>query len=55
VKTGTTDENGQVSLSVDPSLRPNQEEGTLVVDIKPPASGGYADERDNTKILVVES
>jgi hypothetical protein len=54
IKTGTTNEDGTVQLSLDPSLRPNQAEGTLVVEIKPPASGGYADDRDNTAVLVIE-
>lgn len=55
VTTGTTGEDGTVQLSVSPELRPNQAEGTLVVEIKPPASGGYADERDNTAVLVVDN
>ncbi|MEF8757402.1 MAG: carboxypeptidase regulatory-like domain-containing protein [Halobacteriales archaeon] len=55
VTTGTTGEDGSVRLSVSPDLRPNQAEGTLVVDVKPPASGGYADERDNTDVLVVDA
>ena len=55
IATGTTDVDGQVELTVNPALHPNQEEGTLVVEIKPPASGGYADERDNTEVLVIET
>jgi hypothetical protein len=53
VKTASTGRDGTVSVRVDPTLRPNQEDGTLVVDIKPPAGSEFADERGNTEILVV--
>lgn len=53
VKTATTGRDGTASVTVDPSLRPNQEDGTLVIDVKPPAGSEFADERGNTKILVV--
>ncbi|WP_128477353.1 DUF7382 domain-containing protein [Halorussus pelagicus] len=53
VATATTGENGVATLSVDPRLGPNQQEGTLDVRIKPPAGGDYADERENTAILVL--
>lgn len=53
VATATTGEDGTATLRVDPSLRPNQAEGTLVVDVKPPAGGGYRDRRANTRVLVV--
>jgi hypothetical protein len=53
VRSGTTGENGQVSISVDPTLRANQDEGTLLVEVKPPAGSGYVDRRGNTKVLVV--
>lgn len=53
VKTATTGRDGTASVRVDPTLRPNQEDGTLVVDIKPPAGSEFADERGNTEILVV--
>jgi hypothetical protein len=53
VRTATTGPNGTATLSVAPRLRPNQDEGTLVIDIKPPAGSGFADERGNTKVLVV--
>jgi hypothetical protein len=53
VQTATTGPNGTATVSVAPRLRPNQDEGTLVIDIKPPAGSGFADERGNTKVLVV--
>jgi arylsulfatase A-like enzyme len=55
VRTATTGEKGQASVSVSPGLGPNQDQGTLKVQIKPPASGGYTDDRDNTAILVVKN
>jgi hypothetical protein len=54
VKTETTGENGEATVSVDPDLGANQQEGTLEVNIKPPAGSEYADERENTAILVVQ-
>jgi hypothetical protein len=54
VATATTDASGNATVTVDPSLGRNQREGTLVIDVKPPAAGGYTDKRGNTKILVVE-
>lgn len=50
--TATTDYNGTATLSISPSLRPNQREGTVELDVKPP-SGSYADRRANTPVLVV--
>ena len=53
IRTATTGENGRGTLSLDPSLGPNQDEGTVTLDIKPPATGGYTDERRNTAVLVI--
>ncbi|MDG5777809.1 carboxypeptidase regulatory-like domain-containing protein [Haloarculaceae archaeon H-GB1-1] len=53
IVTATTNENGTATLRLDPSLGPNQEEGTVELDVKPPASGQYTDRRENTKVLVV--
>ena len=50
--TARTDYRGEATLPVSPSLRPNQREGTFEFDVKPP-SGGYADRRANTQVLVV--
>lgn len=55
VATAKSGPDGNVTVTVDPSLGPNQAEGTLVVDVKPPAGGQYADRRENTYVLVVES
>lgn len=54
VATGRSDERGNATVSIDPSLGSNQAEGTLVVDVKPPAGSQYADRRENTYVLVVE-
>jgi len=53
VTTARTDANGTATLSLSPSLGPNQQEGTIRFDVKPPAGGQYADERGNTEVLVV--
>ena len=53
VATATTNETGVATVSVTPELGPNQADGTLTIDVKPPAGSDYADERENTEILVV--
>lgn len=53
VETATSSADGTASVSVAPSLGPNQDKGTLTVTIKPPAGSQFADERANTEILVV--
>ncbi|MFB6161641.1 MAG: carboxypeptidase regulatory-like domain-containing protein [Haloferacaceae archaeon] len=53
VATATTGEKGTATVAVAPALRSNQQEGTLVIEVKPPAGGGYRDRRGNTKVLVV--
>lgn len=47
-----TNENGVATLAIDPSLRPNQDEGRIELDIQPP-HGEYVDKQENTGILVV--
>jgi hypothetical protein len=54
VATATTNEEGVATVDVAPELGPNQPDGTLTVEVKPPAEGDYVDERENTKVLVVE-
>jgi hypothetical protein len=53
VRTGTTSGDGTASVSITPSLGPNQEEGSLEIDVKPPAGSEYTDKRANTEVLVV--
>jgi len=53
VVTAKTDASGTAALSIAPSLGPNQEEGTVSLSVKPPAGSQYADDRENTNILVV--
>jgi len=53
VVTAKTDANGTATLSLAPSLGPNQEEGTVSLSVKPPAGSQYADDRENTNVLVV--
>ncbi|MFB6139427.1 MAG: carboxypeptidase regulatory-like domain-containing protein [Halosimplex sp.] len=54
VTTARTDANGTATLSLSPELGPNQDEGTIQFDVKPPAGGQYADQRSNTEVLVVD-
>jgi hypothetical protein len=53
VETATTDEHGVAELRLTPELRPNQGDGTVEFEVKPPAGSEYADERGNTALLVV--
>jgi hypothetical protein len=53
VRTATSGADGRATLSLDPGLGPNQNEGTVTLDVKPPATGQYADKRENAKVLVV--
>ncbi|PSQ28526.1 Ig domain-containing protein group 1 domain-containing protein [Halobacteriales archaeon QS_9_68_17] len=52
-KTATTGEDGRATVSVEPRLGPNQDEGELEIDIKPPSGDEYVDRRANTAVLVV--
>lgn len=54
VKTAKTGSNGTARVRIDPTLGPNQAEGTVKFDVKPPG-GNYADRRSNTELLVVKS
>jgi len=53
VATAETGSGGNATLSLSPSLGPNQQEGTVVFDVKPPASSNYRDSQANTELLVV--
>lgn len=55
VATAETGAGGNATLSLSPSLGPNQQEGTVTFDVKPPAGSSYRDTRTNTHLLVVES
>ncbi|PSP33886.1 Ig domain-containing protein group 1 domain-containing protein [Halobacteriales archaeon QH_10_67_22] len=53
VATASTNASGMATLSLSPSLGPNQDEGTVELQVKPPAGSQYADERENTEVLVL--
>ncbi|WP_340100151.1 DUF7382 domain-containing protein [Salinibaculum salinum] len=53
VETAKTRTNGTATMSLDPKLGPNQVEGTIKFDVKPPG-GDYADRRENTELLVIK-
>ena len=48
-----TGANGTATVTVTPELRPNQRDGTLTLEIKPPAGNGFVDRRENTNVLVI--
>jgi hypothetical protein len=53
--TAETDDRGTASVSIEPTLLAHQDDGTLVVSVKPPAGSQYVDRRANTDILVVRA
>jgi hypothetical protein len=53
VRTARTNRTGVASLTLDPQLGPNQQEGTVALDVKP-TDDSYADRRENTAIQVVD-
>jgi len=54
IVTGETGEDGVATVRLDPELGPNQQDGTLEIDVKPPGSGDFSDKRENGEILVLE-
>ncbi|WP_436934563.1 DUF7382 domain-containing protein [Halovenus marina] len=52
IATAETGHDGVATLELDPELGPNQQEGTVKLDIRPPG-GEYADKRENTDVLVI--
>ena len=55
ILTAETGENGTAILSdLSAGLRPNQERGTVDLDIRPPSDGDYTDDRENTDIMIIE-
>ena len=55
VTTASTGDNGNATLSLSPSLGPNQQEGTITFSVKPPSGGNYQDEQSYTELLVVKN
>ena len=53
ISTATTGYDGAANLTIAPQLGPNQAEGSVSFEVKPPG-GGYADRRENTEILVID-
>lgn len=48
-----TGPNGVARVDLRPRLGPNQAEGTLTIEVKPPAGSQYMDRRGNSEILVI--
>lgn len=55
VHTARTNRSGVAAVAIAPTLGPNQVEGTVELDVKPPAGSEYVDRRENTALLVVEA
>ena len=53
VMTARTNSSGVATVPLSPSLGPNQADGTVEFEVKPPASSSYVDRRGNTALLVV--
>ena len=54
VAVAKTGADGTANVSISPSLGPNQAQGTLTIEVKPPSGSKYMDRRKNSEILVVE-
>jgi len=52
IETAKTGANGVATLELNPELGPNQQRGTVTLDVRPP-SDDYTDRRENAGILVV--
>ncbi|MFB6232823.1 MAG: carboxypeptidase regulatory-like domain-containing protein [Haloarculaceae archaeon] len=50
--TAETGDNGTATLTVNPTLSDNQQQGTVEFDVVPP-SGEYDDRRENTALVVI--
>lgn len=56
MRTAETDKNGTaVFEELEATLQPNQDRGTITLDIRPPSDGDYTDDRENTDILVLDA
>jgi hypothetical protein len=54
IQTAKTNQNGTaVFEGLEPELQPNQDRGTITLDIRPPSDGDYTDDRENTNIMVI--
>jgi hypothetical protein len=53
VATARTNASGVATLTLAPSLGPNQADGTVTFDVKPPAGSEFVDRRENTALLVI--
>lgn len=51
--TARTGPDGVATLTMAPELPPTRAEGTLEIELKPPAGGAFADRRANTELLVL--
>jgi hypothetical protein len=54
VTTARTGPDGNATVSIHPRLGGNRAEGTITLDVKPPAGKSFVDRRENSHVLVVE-
>ena len=55
ILTAETNGNGTAVFgNVTAQLQPNQDRGTVALDIRPPSDGDYTDDRGNTGVLVID-
>jgi len=52
IVTAQTGHDGIATLAIDPELGPNQQRGTVALDVRPPGDE-YTDRRENAGVLVV--
>ncbi|SFS38332.1 DUF7382 domain-containing protein [Halostagnicola kamekurae] len=50
-----TDDDGTVTIDLEPEIRQGQGPGTLEIDVHPPTSTDYVDEQANSEIIVTEN
>ncbi|UWG46944.1 putative pilin/flagellin [Halanaeroarchaeum sp. HSR-CO] len=53
VAVAKTGPGGVATVDIESQLGPNQAEGTLTIEVKPPAGSQYMDRRQNSEILVI--
>jgi len=54
VVTARTNATGTATMTLDPTLDANQDDGTVSFDVQPPSGDEYVDRRGNTRLLVVD-
>lgn len=53
VATAQTGLDGNATVKINPQLTGNQAEGTIILEVKPPAGESFVDRRENSHVLVI--